>query len=786
MKKSAKRNARKATPAKRNSSGDGSGGIVDPKTRALRARIKIERIARSQREDSLIANSVGEIPKCKNPKRRAHAESHLQIWIETYLLSLFASGLPGQKKHWPWSRTHIDFMNAADRTIRIGGSQATATARGGFKTVGCTAAALFGLCTGLRGWLVLIAANDPKAGELIQNCKTALEKSPLLLEDYPEICIPIRALNRNAIRTKNQTYTHVDKDGKRVELSTMMEWTPTQIVLPDIIGSKSRQSIISAVSVHGSSLRGKSKTTGDLEQRRPDVLLFDDIENDEGAGSDEQIAKLIKLVDSAMEMGGPGVTMAAFYAGTVIRDGCVCDQIVSSPAWRGFRRAALPVMPLHCSATSPEVEHKDLWGEFGELLNTPGDPDKSQAMATEMYARHRAKAECLPILDQPRPCSTCDMRDTCMDADAVVDWMYRYEPKHLSAIQWAMEKFIQKPESFHSEYQQKPFTPREAGLRSTSKMISAKLSGLPQFVIPKSCVAVTCGVDVHKEILFFVVTAWEADMTGYVIDYGTWPDQKKSFFYQASPPRPLRLNYTGLGYDEDGILEAGIEAVLHFLRERNYVMQVGDRMEPRQLDKILVDGGWGAQRVWRAIRRAGLGAIANVSRGRDDGPSSVPIASIPVRRSVDQAVRLIGQDWFQEPPTKLECPVINIGVNAWWTAVHKGFAAGPGTRGGIQIYGDRRSQPSHELFASHLGESHYPEIKPTKHGQNITVWEQFPHRPEDHYGDAMIYAACAASVTGRCAFPSEDRARKETPKPVRPSLPDWSKVVTNSDADTPW
>ena len=37
-------------------------------------------------------------------------------------------------------------------------------------------------------------------------------------------------------------------------------------------------------------------------------------------------------------------------------------------------------------------------------------------------------------------------------------------------------------------------------------------------------------VDVQASLLFFVVTAWEEDFTGYILDYGTFPDQRRQYF----------------------------------------------------------------------------------------------------------------------------------------------------------------------------------------------------------------------------------------------------------------
>ena len=43
--------------------------------------------------------------------------------------------------------------------------------------------------------------------------------------------------------------------------------------------------------------------------------------------------------------------------------------------------------------------------------------------------------------------------------------------------------------------------------------------------MPLAATRVTAFIDVHDKLLFYCVCAWEEDFTGYVIDYGTFPDQ---------------------------------------------------------------------------------------------------------------------------------------------------------------------------------------------------------------------------------------------------------------------
>ena len=59
--------------------------------------------------------------------------------------------------------------------------------------------------------------------------------------------------------------------------------------------------------------------------------------------------------------------------------------------------------------------------------------------------------------------------------------------------------------------------PQESGI--TAHRIQHQVSGFPRKQVPPGCVKLTQGIDVHKQLLYYVVKAWREDCTGYVIDY---------------------------------------------------------------------------------------------------------------------------------------------------------------------------------------------------------------------------------------------------------------------------
>ena len=58
-----------------------------------------------------------------------------------------------------------------------------------------------------------------------------------------------------------------------------------------------------------------------------------------------------------------------------------------------------------------------------------------------------------------------------------------------------------------------------------------------------------------KSHRFEALCAWEPDWTGYVIDYGAWPDQKRNYFTRRDIRTRLSAVYTG---DESGMMHGAL------------------------------------------------------------------------------------------------------------------------------------------------------------------------------------------------------------------------------------
>ena len=180
----------------------------------------------------------------------------------------------------------------------------------------------------------------------------------------------------------------------------------------------------------------------------------------------------------------------------------MADNILSRdkhPEWNGERTKMVYSFP----------SDEKLWAKYAEVRAESLRQGNGGDDATEFYRANRA----------------------AMDEGSVIAWPERFNHDELSAIQHAMNLKLQDEAAFFAEYQNEPLPEDEADSDElTADQIAAKINGLRRADVPVGCNHLTMFVDVQATLLFYVVVAWEDDFTGYVIDYGTHPDQKRAYF----------------------------------------------------------------------------------------------------------------------------------------------------------------------------------------------------------------------------------------------------------------
>src|SRR5690606_23574077 len=78
------------------------------------------------------------------------------------------------------------------------------------------------------------------------------------------------------------------------------------------------------------------------------------------------------------------------------------------------------------------------------------------------------------------------------------------------------------------------------------------------------------------------------DFTGYVIDYGAWPDQGRHYWSLADARPTLQQQFPRAGLE--GTLYAGMQALTDELLGREWQRDDGAAV---RIDRCLIDANWG-------------------------------------------------------------------------------------------------------------------------------------------------------------------------------------------------
>ena len=639
---------------------------------------------------AIAGRDIGELPSVVDPARKDRAARDFQAFCEAYFPAVF---------YLPWSPDHLRVLRKIEQAVLHGGLFAMAMPRGSGKTTLCECACLWALLYGHRQFVALIGASELHAIEMLESIKTELDGNERLLEDFPEVIYPIRALDGIANRCSGQLY-----HGARTHIG----WTANEVILPTIPGSQASGGIIRVAGITGR-IRGMKHTRPDGATVRPSLVVIDDPQTDESARSFSQCAKRERiLVGAILGLAGPRQKIAAIMPCTVIRRGDVADVFLDRnqhPDWNGERTKLVYSFPTN----------EKLWQQYAELRAESFRRGGRGEEATEFYRQHRAE----------------------MDEGAVVAWPERFYADELSAIQHAMNLKLQDEVAFFAEYQNEPRPVESAPEEDlTADQIASKLSGLARGHVPIGCNHVTAFVDVHANILYWLVVAWADDYTGSIIDYGTYPEQKLAYF--SARNAPYTLQRAAKGAQPEGAIHAGLEAVAEKLLGRSWEREDGAQMH---IERCLIDANWGqaTELVYQFCRQSRHAAVLLPSHGRFVGASSRPLNDYQ-RRPGDRC----GLHW--------RIPALHgrlvrhcvYDTNFWKSFVHARLATPIGDRGCLTLFG--ATPAKHRLLAEHLTAEY--RITTTARGRTVDEWRLRPERADNHWWDCLVGAAVAASVQG--------------------------------------
>ena len=676
--------------------------LVDRKNTPSEASLDYESVradaARRSSERSLEGRDIGELPPVENQERKESCRNDFKLFCETYFPEVY------QLK---WSDDHLRAIAKIQKSVLEGGLFALAMSRGSGKSSLTETAAIWAMLYGHREFVVLVGASESAALEMLDSIKTEFEVNEHIAADFPEVSYPIAKLEGIANRCAGQLYK-----GER----TRITWTANEIVLPTIAGAASSGVIVRVAGITGR-IRGMKYKKPDGRTIRPEFVVIDDPQTSESADSVEQTRKRVRvLAGDILGLAGPGKKIAGIMPCTVIRPGDMAEQILDKtkhPEWNGER----------CKMIYQFPRNDELWERYADLRADELRECGTFERATEFYREHRAE----------------------MDEGAVVSWPDRYNYDEISAIQHAMNLKLTDEAAFWAEYQNEPL-PEDLGTdeQLTVDGIVNKLNGHAQRTVPVSANHVTMFIDVQKTLLFYVVCAWDDDFTGYVIDYGAWPDQRRRYFTlgEANPTLQEKFPRSGL----EGCLYGGLKALTEDYLSREFTRDDGAAM---RIEKCLVDANWGQSTdvVYQFCRESAFANVIIPSHGKYIGASSKPMSEY--KKAVGDRV---GHNW-RMPNIRGKRAVRHVvfDTNYWKSFVASRLLESMGDRGSLSLWG--RSSEAHMLFAEHLTAEY--RVKTEGRGRRVEEWKMRPEGADNHWWDGLVGCAVAASMTG-CVLEGTD------------------------------
>lgn len=663
---------------------------------------------------SLAGRDIAPMPKVADEKRKEAARLSFQNFCESYFPEVFTLA---------WSDDHLKALEKIELAVLKGMLFAYAMPRGSGKTTLAETASLWALLYGHREFVCLIGASEEAASEMLNSIKGELENNELLAEDFPEVCYPITKLEGIANRTKGQIY-----NGDR----THIVWTGKQVVLPTIKGSQASGGVIQTTGLTGR-VRGMKFKTASGKSVRPSLVIVDDPQTDESSRSPSQCAaREAILAGAVLGLAGAGKKIAGIMPTTVIRRGDMADRILNRdihPDWQGERTKLVYRWP-----------ESKLWQKYAEIRAEHLIAGGDGSAATDFYKKNREE----------------------MDLGAEAAWPDRFNEDEVSAIQHAWNLRLRDEDSFFAEYQNDPQQNEEQDGGLSPDEIISKCSGFEEHEVPLDVERLTAFVDVQGSLLYYVITGWSQNMTGYVLTFGAWPDQGKRYFTLSDAHPNFNTELPSAGYEAQ-LLQALSRLVDGDLFNRKFKRDDGSEMS---LDMLLIDANYGQSTdiVYRFARTSANKSKLFPSHGRYTGASSQPFSDYKRKKG-----ERIGLNWRIPAITgKRAVRYCLYDTNYWKSFIAGRFRTSLGDAGSLSVF--KCNKQRLQMFADQMAGEY--AIRTTGRGREVDEWKARPDQKDNHFFDCIVGTAVVASMLGcdligRVA--QEQRPRKTKKKSNRVS-----------------
>jgi hypothetical protein len=644
------------------------------------------------------AQEIGPLPEVANPDRRKRCSESLLAFAREYFAPTF---------YLPFAPYQIAMLECFERVIQHGGKEVHAVRRGGLKSTCARVACLWAAVCGHRKFPVLVGATDDKANEHRENFFAMLAASGALLEDFPEL-LPLLIKWRQPKRQFRL--------GGRL-LAVHPKDERGRIVFPDIHDAVSCQTHVAPYSVAASDVSGLSYVDRFGVTIRPDLLIFDDVQTPQSARSPLQTQTIEDAVTKTFcGLVGLGQKLAAIMVCTVREQGDLTERFLDRkihPDWSGSKYPSLLRMP----------ERVDLWDRYSAKLTASDTPEEGKRQAQAYYADNRE----------------------AMDEGGKVAWECDKLPDEISALQSLLTIRALTPEFFRCEIQQEgQQRVQSASIRLSPQELLPRLSQIPRGVVPRQASYVTAFVDSSDQVLWWMVCAFAADFSGWIVDYGTWPDQQRAVFYKSDLAHRISEQMPTASWEE-----AFVHA--HNELDRTLLAEwITDDGNARQVDLILKDWSDGQQKP-----RIESQVLANPFRQRirpSKGFGPKP-GRKPVHLWGSDKDRHAGTYWVERRSDNP--PHVQYDVNIWKSHAARRLLTTMGAPSSVLLPGS--NEAANKLLAEHLTAEQPKEI--VYDGAAGIQWELTPTRNNDWW-DCFVGCHVAASMLG-CTLGGERPAAQQ-------------------------
>lgn len=653
----------------------------------------VQRAAIAQSQDVYVRYGEALDAGPANPKRRKKVSKSLRAFCETYGGDAFTLS---------WSPFQLAAIEKIEKAVFHGEVFAFAMPRGGGKTTLCHWAVTWAACCGHSPYVVYIGATLDAASRRLKNLKTTLRFNELLAQDFPEVCLPVQHIKGEARRAGGQKFKGEP---------TMIGWQANQIILANIPVpyAKSSGTIIDVAGIEGD-IRGRNHERADGTIVRPTLAIVDDPQTRESAKSPTQSSTREAVIAGDVKyMAGPEKPIGVVMPCTVIAKDDLADRMLDNkthPEWQGERSKMMITFPSNAK----------LWERYSEIRNQSFLNGGRGQEATEFYEDNRED----------------------MDEGAEVSWPLRYFPDELSAVQHAMNLRFLDETAFMAEYQNEPIWGQvDEVTLPTMEEIATKTNGVKQGKVPDEADVLTMFVDISQKVLWWTVVGWGKDMTGCVVDYGVYPQQKTRYTTLASAKRTLQNTAPGAGL-EAAILN-GLQELIEKSVEREWETESGGVM---RIGCCLVDAQWNPSTdiVYSFCRRSKASPVLYPSHG-----IGITAGNKPLIEPTDK--KKAGERWGEQWKIKLgrsKVRSVRYDTNYWKTVLYSRLAVPTGDAGALTIY--EGTQTHHRMLAEQVTAEYC--VRTEGRGRVVDQWSIRPHKSDNHFLDCLVGCALGASILG--------------------------------------